>query len=287
MGTATIAPKRISEEMANTKVGELKSLGERLADQWPELTNDLDGMERSQMGILLQNQEEHLRQFRPQVQFRDKALQETTKVLNVGGFDKFAFPIIRAVYPNLVAQEICSVQPMQGPSSMVFYLDFITSLAKGGSPTATAGATYFDARSGPVNDEFYPSGTVPSETVTWPTPSGITTATNGQLAFFPVRPGSVSGTLTHEAGTVTFYDDGNGNNVLASTTNISASTINYATGVISMDPVAATDEPISAVVSYDYDTEASTQIPGIDLQLTASTIVAEVRKLKANWSIEA
>jgi hypothetical protein len=74
--------------MATTKVGELKSLGERLADQWPELTGDLNGMERSQMGILLQNQEEHLRAFRPQVQFRDKSLQETTKVLNVGGFDK-------------------------------------------------------------------------------------------------------------------------------------------------------------------------------------------------------
>jgi hypothetical protein len=192
------------------------------------------------------------------------------------------------VYPNLVAQEICSVQPMQGPSSLVFYLDFITSLAKGGSPTATAGSVYFDARSGPVNDEFYPSGTVPSETMTW-TNLGSGAARTNNVVFFPVRPGSISGTATDEASaSQTFYDDGNGILIVSSAASITAgASINYATGQISMTPTTGSTEPATWVLSYDYDTEASTQIPGIDLQLTASTLVAEVRKLKANWSMEA
>jgi hypothetical protein len=46
----------------------------------------------------------------------------TTTVGKLGTFQKFAFPLVRRVWPELIANNIISVQPMQGPVSQVFYL---------------------------------------------------------------------------------------------------------------------------------------------------------------------
>jgi hypothetical protein len=40
----------------------------------------------------------------------------------LGTFTKFAFPLVRRVYPSLIANSLVGVQPMQGPVSQVFYL---------------------------------------------------------------------------------------------------------------------------------------------------------------------
>lgn len=46
----------------------------------------------------------------------------TTTVGNIGTFQKFAFPLVRRVYPNLVFNYIGSTQPMDAPVSQIFYL---------------------------------------------------------------------------------------------------------------------------------------------------------------------
>ena len=48
--------------------------------------------------------------------------QYATTVGNLGTFQKFAFPLVRRVYPELIANSIVGVQPMSGPVSQVFYL---------------------------------------------------------------------------------------------------------------------------------------------------------------------
>jgi hypothetical protein len=45
-----------------------------------------------------------------------------TTVGKLGTFQKFAFPIIKRVYPELLANKICGVQPMPGPVSQIFYI---------------------------------------------------------------------------------------------------------------------------------------------------------------------
>ena len=39
-----------------------------------------------------------------------------TTVGKLGTFQKFAFPLVRRVYPQLIANQIVGVQPMNGPS---------------------------------------------------------------------------------------------------------------------------------------------------------------------------
>jgi hypothetical protein len=50
-------------------------------------------------------------------------INETTNTGNVGQYEKFALPIIRAVLANLVAAELVTVQPMTAPTGLVFYMD--------------------------------------------------------------------------------------------------------------------------------------------------------------------
>ena len=45
-----------------------------------------------------------------------------TTVGKLGTFQKFAFPLVRRVYPQLIANSIVGVQPMGGPVSQIFYL---------------------------------------------------------------------------------------------------------------------------------------------------------------------
>ena len=52
----------------------------------------------------------------------------------LGTFQKFAFPLVRRVYPQLIANQLVGVQPMQGPVSQVFYLG--NSRAKDGGGAA-------------------------------------------------------------------------------------------------------------------------------------------------------
>lgn len=39
----------------------------------------------------------------------------------IGDFLKFAFPLVRQSFPQLVAQQLVSVQPMSSPISSIFY----------------------------------------------------------------------------------------------------------------------------------------------------------------------
>ena len=60
-----------------------------------------------------------------------QGLNEETKTVNVGSFTKFIFPVLRRVFPNLIANEIVSVQPMTAPVGAVFFLDYVAGFLFG------------------------------------------------------------------------------------------------------------------------------------------------------------
>jgi len=62
--------------------------------------------------ILLENEMNHIKSF-----------NEDTLSTNTGSFTKFIFPILRRVYPNLIANQLVSVQPMSAPIGGVFYFE--------------------------------------------------------------------------------------------------------------------------------------------------------------------
>ena len=92
----------------------------RLVEKWePALEGIQDDYVRRTTAQLLENQAK---------QIVSEKLNEVavttgaTTVGQLGTFQKFAFPLVRRVYPELIANKIVGVQPMQGPVSQIFYL---------------------------------------------------------------------------------------------------------------------------------------------------------------------
>jgi len=103
----------------------LANEGEALLGKW-ERTGLLEGLsdhDSGNMARLLENQAAQL-------------LKETSTMQagDVEGFAAVAFPIVRRVFGNLLAQKLVSVQPMSLPSGLIFFLDFTFSPDGPGMP---------------------------------------------------------------------------------------------------------------------------------------------------------
>ncbi|MEI8101399.1 MAG: hypothetical protein WCH09_07540 [Bacteroidota bacterium] len=107
---------------------QLMSQTRGLVAKW-EKTGLLEGvkndMEKSHMSILLENQAKQL---------IDEATRTGTSA-NSEQWAGVALPLVRRVFAEIAAKEFVSVQPMNLPSGLVFYLDFKYGSNQAGKPT--------------------------------------------------------------------------------------------------------------------------------------------------------
>ena len=88
-----------------------KDTSRTLTDKWnPILEGIEDSSTRESTAVLLENQ---ARAIMNDMTKDGNSLTESTGVGSLGTFQKFAFPLIRRVFPELIANKICGVQPMQ------------------------------------------------------------------------------------------------------------------------------------------------------------------------------
>jgi len=195
-------------------------LSENLQEKWEPILehSDLpkieDNYKKAVTAVILENQEKALNE--------DRATLEEAAPLNstgtpISNWDPILISLVRRAMPNLVAYDICGVQPMTGPTGLIFamkarYNDYPTEdrldnsealFGEARSGYSAAGApTAGPAGSDPVSDPFDASGpdTYASDTV-----AGMTTANAEALG-----DGSTSGyenfaemSFTIEKATVT------------------------------------------------------------------------------------
>lgn len=241
--------------------------GLRLArGPWKNLCEDLlakDEYRAALTAILLENNKQWM-----------SRMDEDTRSVNVGGFDKFAMPIIRAVFPNLIATDLVSVQPMDGPTSLVFFLEAKYARTKGSIP---AGNTAFSALNGRDAATGYSSENVDTELIA--TSDADDVAFSGTLAWAPVRPGS----LSVKAGSVTAADTGLGT---LTGSGISSGTIDYATGAVAVTFSVTPGNGVAVNATYVYDSEGNSNLPQIDLSISHAAVQARAHKIRARWSVE-
>jgi hypothetical protein len=97
-----------------------------LKNKW-EQTGLLEGLgerEQSQISVLLENQAKQL-------------LDEATNTGTGGGNEEWsgvALPLVRRIFGEIASKEFVSVQPMNLPSGLIFYLDFKYGSAQPGNP---------------------------------------------------------------------------------------------------------------------------------------------------------
>lgn len=143
--------------------------------------------------ILLENQARSIIHDRSE---EGLPINEATHVGQLGTFQKFAFPLVCRIFPQLIANKIVGTQPMQGPVSQVFYLGYKRShngthhtvyskynMTYGGlvaagngnigalesnTDAAGAGSKAFSSLTEIGGDYLPPSGTVGGKIAAWP-----------------------------------------------------------------------------------------------------------------------
>lgn len=124
--TADIAGERLNQSVVSKKK----------VEKWNK-TGLLEGLNgekaKARMARLLENQAHGM------------LLREASDTGDIKGFQAIAFPLVRRVFGQLLAQEIASVQPMALPSGLIFWLDFGFGTNKAGADPDGSG--WFRGRS--------------------------------------------------------------------------------------------------------------------------------------------
>ena len=224
-----------------------------LCEKWePILEGITDESTRQMTAVLLENQAKSILTENAR---ESGTLEEATTVGNLGTFQKFAFPLVRRVFPELIANKICGVQPMQGPVSQIFYLGY-----------NRAGQTA----------------------------AGVTTSEQVYSRYRMVYGGRVAGTQSNiggldtaagKAGTGSFsYDCAAGSNGLSA-----GGTTTWASGTVGGQIAAF---PTPTIVGAQYFVSAGEKlsgsgIPEVNFTIEQQAVTARTRKFRALWTLEA
>jgi len=291
----------------------------KFASKWERsgLLEGLEGTERQGMAVMLENQA--------------RQLLEEGSVTNPGGADSageqwagVALPLVRKVFGSIAAKNFVSVQPMNLPSGLVFYMDFKYGNTANGQVAGTSlygntlaspfssfgnltdGGLYGAGRFGyTINQATASVNPVSSESVSFADVNyNEAFIDTGSLTKYVVPAVSASGAdfLAVRA----FVPSGSGVDfgaaVLPEFTKLNADsngTPVSITFIVNSDDSGTVDKLFFVRQPTDttrgdfedrsggpVDADTDLAIPQIDLELRSETIVAKTRKLKAVWSPE-
>lgn len=230
---------------------------------------DLDRLSEATTAVCLENTR---RWFRRQ-------LHETSNSSAIGNFIHYGFELITAVMPNLVANEVVSVQPMSRKTGEIFYMKYLYGTDKG---DISDGDDMFGVfQSGQGGEIYYTSTTVNDEVLA--TGDGGTQVYDVTLGMIPVV---ADGNISITDGTETFTDS-TGSGTLVGDAG-GTGTINYTTGEVHLDFNANVGNGVDITADYTIDFEQNPDnIPELEFQVWSDQITAKARKIRARYTLDA
>ena len=183
----------------------------------------------------------------------------------IGTFQKFAFPMIRRMYPELVFNKIGATQTMDGPVSQIFYM---------GNSRAIDGTEQTMYSKFQVTPRNLVAGRIGSASA-----PNVSFAAGGlsSLAYAGNSPGAESGAQASGAPTGN-YDL---SNVLNATNGSPSTTFG--------GQLASYPNP-SSILGYSVSAGErliGTTIPEVNMHIQKQTVQARERKMRALWTLEA
>ena len=133
---------------------------EALQEKWqpvlnhPDLPQITDAYKRAVTAVILENQEKELKESR---QFLSEAEMSTADA--VANWDPVLISLVRRSMPNLMAYDICGVQPMSGPTGLIFAMK--ARMGEGATGAAEALFDEADTADGNVTLTGSQAGTEP------------------------------------------------------------------------------------------------------------------------------
>lgn len=296
---------------------------QRLSAKWTK-SGLLEGLgkenDKNTMSMLLENQAKQL--------VIENNISGGTNSMSGGGYHSenwagVALPLVRRVFGEIVAKEFVSVQPMNLPSGLVFYLDFKYGTAKG--PNALNESLYgADPTTNVTNitGSLYEAGkfaysiNTATASIAFVTSSVVaddihydTNYNSGSLKKITVTADATYNTVSSsfDLNGVRAFTFISGSTVVASDilqqfTAISASKLVFILGGTSAATTFSSSGGGNGTLTYakvttpagrgDFEDGSSLsqnnpiQIPEINVALKSEAIVAKTRKLKAQWTPE-
>lgn len=301
------------------------SVSQKLVKKWTPsgLLKNLDGYDKNNMAVILENQSRQLVQESNQTGGAGTP-QGTWTGNNGEQWAGVALPLVRKIFGQIAAKEFVSVQPMNLPAGLVFYLDFqygngtnkdftqntsVYGTATANFGNAAAGGFYGAGRYNYSLNLFSASVTATATSASFADVNFDSTysasAAAGQIKKLAVATSSLdalnldgirafnitSGSITIDRNLQAFTQINGGNIeffVTASTAEIptlNAFLVQYnkQTDFNARGDFEADRSNVSVPNAYS---ATNIVIPEINVQMKNQTISAKTRKLKAQWTPE-
>ena len=313
-------------QLLESAAGSWKSLqsdAAKLASKW-ERTGLLEGLnevESNNMSMILENQ---AKQLVTEASLSGGGVAGGSFTAGTGEqWAGVALPLVRKVFGQIAAQEFVSVQPMNLPSGLVFFLDFQYGTDKAGADLFSTGGDVYGSGSmygltdggSALTEGLYgagrfsysinntasnfAAGTISSASAVW---SDFNYDSNYSASFadYSVVTVDFSGANADLKGARAFViTQSTGDNLgLEAFTKVSGNNVSFLVADNAIDPAAAANltyqlQPLDNERG-DFEDKNTTlnslnstiQIPEINVKLKSEAIVAKTRKLKAVWTPE-
>ena len=87
----------------------------------PDLPKIEDSYKRAVTSVILENQERSIREDRAFLSEASPSVTPTNATgASIDNWDPILISLVRRAMPNLIAYDICGVQPMTGPTGLIF-----------------------------------------------------------------------------------------------------------------------------------------------------------------------
>ena len=155
-------------------------LSENLQQKWqailehPDLPAIKDSYKRAVTSVLLENQERSLREERSAM-FEAAPTNNINATSGIDKYDPIMIGLVRRAMPNLMAYDICGVQPMTGPTGLIFAMRSTYGAERNHTPTRVE-ALFNEANTAFAGSAGSATGSNPVSG-TYTTGTGVATAT--------------------------------------------------------------------------------------------------------------
>lgn len=256
-----------SGQVGNIQVKALQEQRELVQSRWDKtgLLEGLNGQKKTNIAQLLENQAGYL-------------MEADNITTNIAGFDIVVFPMVRRVFSRLLANDIVSVQPLNLPSGLLFYLDNQVE----GVTTGDRGTyeSVYDAHYDNDGHDFaFGTGATQTGVATATGASGVAISlaySGGEESLASLRvvdsvAGACNFTIAPQTWTEGLFKD----NLIS----------------VIVDPYHASGTTL-ALLNYTAqwetyeDLEANANMAEVRLIVTSTTVSVTSRKMKAHWTPE-
>ena len=115
---------------------------DNLVKKWAPVLNEsmagaiTDSHRKSVTAVVLENTEKALREERSQMNFLSEAPATSVGNSSVANWDPVLISLVRRAMPNMIAYDVCGVQPMTGPTGLIFAMKARYGTGQAGSTEA-------------------------------------------------------------------------------------------------------------------------------------------------------